>query len=181
MVLSLVNTLHKKRFGGSDIALTIDANLQRVTEEALANCIQGIRNGSYSQVYNAKGGACVAMDVNTGEILAMASNPDYTPGVLYNGISTEQLNDYNDRGVWSNKAIQGTYSPGSTFKMVTAVAGLETGEITPQERIYDSGVYMYEGLDRERVCWIYTSSGGRYGHSYLNVVGAIEKSCNVFF
>ena len=84
------------------------------------------------------------MDVNTGEILAMASNPDYTPSVLYNGITTEQFQDYNNRGVWTNKAIQGVYSPGSTFKMVTAVAGLETGEITPDERIYDSGIYWTE-------------------------------------
>lgn len=125
------------------------------------------------------GGACVAMDVNTGEILAMASNPDYTPGVLYNGISNEQFQDYNNRGVWTNKAIQGTYSPGSTFKMVTAAAGLETGEISATERIYDSGVYWVEGLDRERHCWIYDTAG--HGHSSLNVVGAIEKSCNVFF
>ena len=171
----------KEAIGGSDIVLTIDANLQRVTEEALANCINGIRSGAYSQVYNATGGACVAMDVNTGEVLAMASNPDYTPNVLYNGISKEQLQDYNDRGVWTNKAIQGTYSPGSTFKMVTAAAGLETGEITATERINDTGVYWTEGIDSERHCWIYDSSGGRYGHGLLNVVGAIEKSCNVFF
>lgn len=171
----------KEAIGGSDIVLTIDANLQRITEEALANCINGIRTGAYSQVYNAKGGACVAMDVNTGEILAMASNPDYTPEVLYNGISTEQLTDYNNKGVWTNKAIQGTYSPGSTFKMVTAAAGLETGAITATETIYDSGVYMVNGLDRERHCWIYDSTGGRYGHGRVNVVGALEKSCNVFF
>lgn len=169
----------QEAIGGSDIVLTIDANLQRVTEEALANCIWGIQSGAYSQVYNAKGGACVAMDVNTGEILAMASNPDYTPSVLYNGISQETLNDYNNRGVWTNKAIQGAYSPGSTFKMVTAVAGLETGEITPTERIYDSGVYWAEGIDKERHCWVYDTAG--HGHGSLNVVGAIEKSCNVFF
>ena len=171
----------KEAIGGSDIVLTIDANLQRVTEEALANCIEGIRSGAYSQVYNATGGACVAMDVNTGEILAMASNPDYTPSILYNGISSDQYQDYNNRKVWTNKAIQGAYSPGSTFKMVTAVAGLETGSITPDERIYDSGVYWAEGIDRERHCWIYDTSGGRYGHGSLNVIGAIEKSCNVFF
>lgn len=119
------------------------------------------------------------MDVNTGEILAMASNPDYTPDALYNGISQETFNDYNNRGVWTNKAIQGTYSPGSTFKMVTATAGLETGEITASERIYDSGVYWTEGIDRERHCWIYDTAG--HGHGSINVVGAIEKSCNVFF
>ena len=52
------------------------------------------------------GGACVAMDVNTGEILAMASNPDYTPGNLYRGLTNAETEDYNNRKVWSNKAIQ---------------------------------------------------------------------------
>ncbi len=165
----------KEAIGGSDIVLTIDANLQRVTEEALANCINGIRNGAYGEPSNAKGGACVAIDVNTGEILAMASNPDYTPGALYRGLSTEETNDYNNRGVWLNKAIQGLYSPGSTFKMVTALAGLQDGKISPTERIYDGGVYWVNGIDRERHCWL---AGG---HGSLNVVGAIEKSCNVFF
>ena len=169
----------REAIGGSDIVLTIDANLQRVTEEALANCIEGIRNGSYSNVYNAKGGACVAMDVNTGEILAMASNPDYTPGNLYRGLSQAEVDDYNARNVWRNKAIQDIYSPGSTFKMVTAIAGLETGEISATERINDPGTYWVEGETRARECWVYTSY--HTGHGSLNVVGAIEKSCNVFF
>jgi len=76
----------QEALGGSDIVLTIDANLQRVTEESLANCIAGIQNGAYGSAYNATGGAAVVVDVNTGEILAMASNPDYNPQVLYDGI-----------------------------------------------------------------------------------------------
>ena len=121
------------------------------------------------------GGACVAMDVNTGEILAMASNPDYTPNSLYRGLSQAEVDDYNNRGVWTNKAIQGRYSPGSTFKMVTAIAGLETGAITPEERIYDSGIFWVDGELEPRHCWYAP------GHGSLNVMGAIEKSCNVFF
>lgn len=122
------------------------------------------------------------MDVNTGEVLAMASNPDFTPEILYNGISNEQYQDYNNRKVWTNKAIQDIYSPGSTFKMATAIAGLETGAITINDRFNDTGVYVTG--DDPRLwphCWIYDSTGGRYGHGYLNVVGAIEKSCNYFF
>ncbi len=115
------------------------------------------------------------MDVNTGEILAMASNPDYSPGSLYNGLTTDEVNDYNNRNVWVNKSIQGTYSPGSTFKMVTALAGLQTGSITPTERIYDSGSYYVDGMDEAKHCWL------AYGHGSLNVMGALEKSCNVFF
>ena len=171
----------KEAIGGSDIVLTIDANLQKVTEEALANCIWGIQTGAYSQVYNAKGGACVAIDINTGEILAMASNPDYTPEVMYNGISNDLYNDWNARKVWFNKAIQGTYQPGSTFKMVTAVAGLETGAITVNDWIRDTGVYKIGPDDPTGgvKCWLYGAYG--YGHGSLNVVGALEKSCNFFF
>ena len=101
----------QEAIGGSDIVLTIDANLQRLAEESIANCICAIRAGAYGEPSNAGGGACVAIDVNTGEILALASNPDYTPGALYNGLSQAELNDYNNRNVWYNKAIQGTYSP----------------------------------------------------------------------
>jgi penicillin-binding protein 2 len=112
----------------------------------------------------------------------MVSNPDYTPQVLYDGISSEQLADYNDRNIWVNKAIQGTYEPGSTYKMITAIAGLETGAITTTDRINDTGVYPLNASGVQNpVCWIYTSSGNRYGHGYLNVTGALAKSCNFFF
>lgn len=153
----------QEAIGGSDIVLTIDANLQRVTEEALANCINNIQIGAYGHQYDAKGGAAVVVDVNTGEILAMASNPDYTPGLLYNGLSTEQIDDYNNRKVWTNKAIQGAYSPGSTFKMVTAIAGLETGKITPTEKINDVGIYRMETQSQQKDphCWYYDSYGVR--------------------
>ncbi len=167
----------QEAIGGADIVLTIDANLQRVTEEALANCINGIKTGAYSQVYDAKGGAAVVVDVNTGEILAMASNPDFSPALHYNGLSTAQYNDYRDRKVWLNKAIQGAYQPGSTFKMVTAIAGLETGKITPTERINDVGVYTEDNDNAH--CWYYDSY--KHGHGLLNVMGAIQKSCNYYF
>lgn len=170
----------QEALGGSDIVLTIDANLQRVTEESLANCIAGIQNGAYGSAYNATGGAAVVVDVNTGEILAMASNPDYTPQVLYDGISNEQYADYDSRNVWSNKAIQGTYQPGSTFKMATAIAGLETGAINPSERINDTGTYPLNpnGVQNPK-CWYFTSYGR--GHGLLNVTEALAKSCNYYF
>ena len=104
----------------------------------------------------------------------MASNPDYTPQVLYDGISNAQYQDYQNRKVWSNKAIQSSNAPGSTFKMVTAVAGLETGVITPTERINDTGTYHYTD-DFSPRCWY------RSGHGYVNVKDAIKKSCNFFF
>ena len=168
----------QEAIGGTDVVLTIDANLQKVAEESLATCIEKIRNGSYGLVYDAQGGSVVVVNVNNGEVLAMASNPDYTPELLYNGISTEQYNDYQNRKVWSNKAIQSSNAPGSTFKMITAIAGLETGAITPTERINDTGIYTFTE-DFSPRCWYYTNY--RTGHGYLNVQGAIKKSCNFFF
>ncbi len=164
----------QEAIGGSDIVLTIDANLQRVAEQSLATCIENIRNGSYSQAYDAQGGSVVVVNVNNGEVLAMVSNPDYTPQILYDGISNAQYQDYQNRKVWSNKAIQSSNAPGSTFKMVTAVAGLETGVITPAERINDTGTYHYTD-DFSPRCWY------RSGHGYVNVKDAIKKSCNFFF
>ena len=164
----------QEAIGGSDIVLTIDANLQRVAEQSLATCIENIRNGSYSQAYDAQGGSVVVVNVNNGEVLAMVSNPDYTPQILYDGISTAQYQDYQNRKVWANKAIQSSNAPGSTFKMVTAVAGLETGVITPAERINDTGTYHYTD-DFSPRCWY------RSGHGYVNVKDAIKKSCNFFF
>lgn len=168
----------QEAIGGADVVLTIDANLQRVAEEALANCIAKIRNGGFGKGYDAQGGSVVVVDVNSGEILAMASNPDYTPEVLYNGISSEQLADYNNRKVWANRAIQNSYAPGSIFKMVTAIAGLETGAISTTETINDTGIYHFTD-DYNPACWVYNDY--HTGHGRLNVYGAIKKSCNFFF
>ena len=172
----------QEAIGGSDVVLTIDANLQTVLENSLAQCISNIQSGYYSTAYAAKGGAAVVVDVNTGEILAMASNPDYSPQFMYDGISTSdqiaQYNAYTDQNAFLNKSIQGTYAPGSTFKMVTAIAGLETGVITPTEKINDTGVYTAVGRPYAN-CWYYNSY--HRGHGYLNVSGAIQKSCNFFF
>ena len=168
----------QEAIGGSDIVLTIDSNLQKITENALATNIEKIRAGGFSQVYNAKGGAVVVTNVKTGEILAMASCPDYEPGLFYDGISTEKYNEYvnNPLKPLLNRTIQSPYAPGSTFKMVTAIAALETGVTNPTERINDNGPYP---AAHHPACWYYNDYGR--GHGYLNVSGAIEKSCNYFF
>ncbi len=166
----------QEAIGGADIVLTIDANLQEIAENALEENINKIRSGGFSIPYDAKGGAVVVTNVKTGEILAIASYPDYEPGVFYNGISQDLLNEYNDLGVWTNKAIQKTYAPGSTFKMVTAIAALESGATNTTERINDNGPYP---AAHHPACWYFNTYGR--GHGPLNVVGAIEKSCNYFF
>ena len=164
---------------GSDVVLTIDANLQRVTETALATNIQKIASGGFGKAYDAKAGACVVMNVNNGEVLAMASYPDYNPESFVGGISTEDWNNYtnNEAKPLVDKAIQNSYSPGSTFKMVTAIAGLESGAINLNTKINDTGIYHKYGISMN--CWYYTDY--HRGHGYLNVSEAIEKSCNYFF
>lgn len=166
----------KEAVAGSDIILTIDANLQATTEKALANNIKKIASGGFSKTSEAKAGAAVVMNVKTGEILAMASYPDYEPELFVNGISQKKLNEYNKGDNIFNRAISGVYAPGSTFKMITAIAGLETGAITPTEKINDVGVYKKA---HEPACWIWNSYG--MTHGWLNVTDAIIHSCNYFF
>lgn len=161
---------------GSDVILTIDANLQAATEKALANNIKKIAGGGFSKRSDAKAGAAVVMNVKTGEILAMASYPDYEPELFVNGISQKKLDEYNKGDNIFNRAISGVYAPGSTFKMITAIAGLETGVITPTEKINDIGVYKKA---HEPACWIWNSYG--MSHGWLNVTEAIIHSCNYFF
>ena len=169
----------KNAISGSNIVLTIDANLQKVTEQALADCVEKIKAGGFSQTYNAKGGAAVVMNVNTGEVLSMASYPSYEPQWFVGTLQADKWNYMNDSQTHPllNKTIQGTYEPGSTFKMVTAIAGLETGAITTKERINDTGIYKKYGIEMK--CWYYTSY--RRGHGYLNVTQALQHSCNYFF
>ena len=169
----------KEATAGSDVVLTIDANLQKVTEDALASNIQKIASGGFEKAYNAKAGACVVMNVNSGEVLAMASYPNYDPSDFVGGISTEAWNNYtnNTAKPLVDKAIQNSYSPGSTYKMVTAIAGLESGAINLNTKINDVGVYRKYGISMN--CWYYTDY--HRGHGYLNVSEAIEKSCNYFF
>ena len=169
----------QEAIGGSARVWTIDAKLQKITEAALEANIQKIASGGFGKAYDAKAGACVVMDVNTGEVLAMASYPNYNPSDFVGGISTENWNNYinNPAKPLLDKAVQSSYPPGSIFKMVTAIAGLESGAITRAETINDTGVYKKYGDTWP--CWYYTDY--HVGHGRLNVSGAIEKSCNYFF
>ncbi len=157
----------KKEESGNTIQLTIDIGLQEFTEQTLATRCQSIEG--------ADGGAAVVIDVKTGEILALANYPTYN-------LQTFQA-DYadlvnNDLSPLVNRSIASVYAPGSTFKPITAVAGLEEGVIDRYTSIFDSGVYtFYE--DYQPKCWYYNAYGT--GHGAENVVTAIEDSCNYFF
>ena len=164
---------------GSNIVLTIDANLQRIVEDALAANIQKIAEGGFGKVYDAQAGSAVVMNVKTGEVLAMASYPDYEPSKFVDGISVADWNEYNTNPnrPLINKAIQTSHAPGSTFKMVSAIAALESGVVTPDEEINDTGVYYLGNTSWK--CWYYTDY--HVGHGWQNVGGAIKNSCNFYF
>lgn len=168
--------ISEEAVAGSDVVLTIDVNLQAIAENALKKNIEDIKTGKYGDKSDADAGSVVVMNVNTGEVLAIASYPDYEPQLFVNGISNEKYAEYMAVSALYNRAISGTYAPGSTFKMITAIAGLETGAITINDKINDTGVYPYA---HKPVCWLWTSN--HRGHGYLNVSNAIKHSCNFFF
>lgn len=167
--------ISQEAVSGCDVILTVDSKLQAVTEQALKNNIEKIANGGFSEVSPADAGSAVVMNVKTGEVLAMASYPDYDPSAFVNGIDNDTWNYYinGDTKPLENKAISAMYSPGSTYKMVTALAGLESGAIATTEKIRDTGVY--KKYNSSWKCW------NSRGHGYLNVSQAIEHSCNYFF
>ena len=173
-------TVTEEAIQGSNIVLTIDAKLQAIAEKSLKNNIEKIRKGGFGKKYNTEGGSVVVLDVNSGEVLAMASYPDYDPNSWVGGISQAEYEKIKAKNALFNKSISGTYAPGSIFKMATAIAGLESGKINTSTRINDTGVYMkYAASHYTPKCWYYTSY--HRGHGLLNVSGAIEKSCNYFF
>lgn len=168
--------VEKEAIAGDNIKLTIDSNLQKVTEESLKKNIVKIREGGFGKKIDAKSGAVVVMNVNTGEILALASDPSYEPQLFIDGITNEKWKEYRDSEAIFNRAIQGSYAPGSIFKMVSAIAGLEKGVITESETIRTTGISSYA---HKPVCWIYTETGGNHGT--INVKQALKYSCNCYF
>lgn len=163
---------------GSDVVLTIDAKIQQVAEESLAETIEKIQTGGFGEKTEAETGAVVVLNVKTGEIISLVSYPDFEPQLFVDGISNEKWKEYTTEGKSAliNRAIQSAYAPGSIFKMVPAIAALETGQITKEEKILCSGIYS--GGHNPR-CWYYSTYG--MGHGYLTVSQAIQKSCNCYF
>lgn len=144
---------------GEKIDLSLDARLQTKAFELLGE----------------ESGAIVLMDVHNGEILAFASTPSYDPNLMVTGISNEDWKTLvnNERHPLTNKVIAGRYSPGSTFKMIVALAGLESGAIKPETRFFCAGK-MFLGSHPFH-CWKHS------GHGYLDVVQALQHSCDIFF
>lgn len=173
-------TIISDAVAGNNVTLTIDYRLQKVSEDALVNVINGLKDGTLNgkKIPDADSGAVVVLDVRTGEVLAMASYPTYNINEIVDGISQSRWDNLSNDPLkpMYNRAISGIYSPGSTYKMLVGIAGLENGAITTTEKILDTGVYQYGYHPK---CWIYTQYGRTHG--YVDVSGAIKVSCNCFF
>ncbi len=157
----VVDSHRREPVRGMDARLSIDLALQQVAESAM----DSIRRG-----------ALVALDPRTGEILALVSRPAFNPDIFSTVVPPEiwrELNDDVERPLF-NRATMGTYPPGSTAKMVSAAAGLETGVLDSSTRLRPCTGGLAFG-NRVYACW------NKRGHGSLNVVHAIEASCNVFF
>jgi len=151
---------------GHAVYLTIDASLQRATAHALADGLS--RDGKTA-------GASVVVDPQSGEVLALVSLPGYDTNLFTHGISQAAYNRLltNPDRPLLNRAIAGQYAPGSTFKMVTAIAGLQEGKITPQTMLGCPSYLSYGG-------WVYHNWAG-YDLGSMNVAKALAVSCDTFF
>lgn len=142
---------------GKDLITSIDMDLQVAAETALGE----------------RTGAAVALDIETGEVLAIVSHPSYDQNDLSPFIPRKTFEEINDRGAWLNRTLQLSYPPGSTFKLITSIAGMRNGTTTPTTEHDCQGVY--------RVGNRIFRCHARYGHGVVDEAAAIEGSCNVFY
>ena len=189
---------------GNSVVLTLDMDLQRVAESALVYTIRTIHdtqtqmmeneiwltnNAETLAEYDAQGrevqlaetGALIAMDPNTGRILAMASYPNFDLSIFEGTVDKDAYNALleNPNYPLYNRAISSRDTPGSIFKLVTALGGLMEGVITPETRITDEGEYMGTDISKHPKCWV--SKGNRWTHAQQTVVEGLKNSCNYFF
>ena len=171
---------------GHDVILTIDSRLQKVAMESLERTINNIRSNNVDFKKNfgdANSGSVVAMDVKSGEILAMASYPSYDPAVFLEGgeqkdaqtLISQWLKDPGKAML--NRTTQEIYAPGSTYKPITAIAALQEGIITPWTYINDPGKVNIGG--RDFFCLEYRDYG--WAHGALKLKDALATSCNIYF
>ncbi len=151
---------------GNDVHLNIDLSLQRAAEDGLKRALETSES--------AKAGAAVVLEVKTGKVLAMCSVPGFDANRLVAGITQRDLTRYLETGEWrfSNLATTGLYPPGSSFKIVTAIAALAEGKTTPDENFFDPG---FHPLVPSLPCHV------RGGHGSVNLAEALAVSCNVYF
>jgi penicillin-binding protein 2 len=144
---------------GGDLVTTLDVGLHQFAHQRLSSEMAG---------------AAVVMDVYTGDLLALASTPSFDPTAFYRGLTTDEWQELSNDiyGPLTNKAVAGQYAPGSTFKMITALAGLRAG-VSPNDHVYCSGVTVL-GSARFH-CW------KREGHGSQDMANGIKNSCDSYF
>lgn len=175
---------------GNHVYLTIDLQLQEAVERALEFGIyelqidreddnrERVEEGE-EPLEDVGGGAVVVVEVDTGEPLAIASYPTFSLSTFdedYDEVSADESNPL------FNRALMGTYAPGSTFKPLVAIAGLTEGLVNTETLINCTGVFSkYAAQGYAPVCWIYSQTDGEITHQPENVVNAIKDSCNIYF
>ena len=166
----------KEPKAGSNVETTIDINVQMVAEDALADLIQEFiaADGDAAGV---EGAAVVVMEVKTGDVLACASYPTYDLSTFRENYAEIEAADFKP---FYNRALQGIYPPGSTYKMATLVAAMENGHLGYGETIYTKGKFTrYEHLNFAPACLLWNQQ--RRAHGVIDATKALEKSCNYFF
>lgn len=145
---------------GDNVTTTINDDAQRALYDALTLH---------------KSGCGVALDIETGDILAMVSTPSFDPNVFNDDDADEYISNLRTdiAKPFMNKTIEGLYPPGSTFKIVVALAGLESGAINPKEKVFCPGHWEYG--DRKFHCW------EAKGHGWVDLAGALKHSCDIYF
>ena len=180
---------------GQDVVLTLDASLQTVAEQALSNTMAKIRSGVYGESFpNARIGAAIAIDVKSGEVLAMASVPSYDPNLFLQTLDDKTWQTINPTYLTAageinrdptlprplvNNALVNAFPPGSVFKPITALAALSKKVVTPDEQIFDEGRYTYFSTVDAPACWTWNDSHGTHG--LVDLKHALAVSCNYYF
>jgi penicillin-binding protein 2 len=172
----------RKAVPGMDVRLTLDLDVQRMAEQSLAQgmgAAHGLQDEAQRQsfsTFRAGAGAVVVMDPNDGSVVAMASNPTYDPSQFAGGITPEafqQLNRPESNFPLVNRAVQGLYAPGSTFKPFTAIAALQSGQLDPNAGFNDQG--CLDIGDQQRC------NAGRTPHGVVNLPRALTVSSDTYF
>ncbi|MEA2843993.1 MAG: penicillin-binding protein 2 [Actinomycetota bacterium] len=166
---------------GHDVVLTLDLDVQKVAEEGLQQALEAARatgDTESGKAFVAPAGSVIVTDPHDGSVLAMASAPTYDPAQFIDGISQQAfalLQDPAGHYPLNNRATQGLYSPASTFKLVTSIAGLETGLITPQYTVNDKGFYTLGNPPRTY------QNAFREAFGPVNLTRALTVSSDVYF
>ncbi len=172
---TVINTWYDPApIAGSNVEVTLDLNVQVAAEQALENRIHELQAAG-GDGHDAQGGAVVVMDTDTGEILACASYPTYDLSSFFSNYS-QLINAENNPLL--NRALQGLYPPGSTYKMSMVISGISSGIINSETVFEDKGVWVFND-DYKMSCLRYSSKG--LTHGYLTASDALKVSCNYFF